>query len=434
MKLFRINISIFIIVLSLTSSYSQVITKRQQQEFVITEDLLLDITSKYTNLEFELTSDQVLSLEAILEVEGLTENDVESHFRNWDFKAKKSGNKVVINSVVQNDTNYKKSGYYEGYFVDTDDLSHLLPERNNRQSKSTSPSTSQKQGEFDYDTYIEQGNAYLQQWEKENNEKIGKRWYDKNREERINMRQAKKESLPNLDNKPTIKNKKVLPSTNVRDLSKRAIINKTLKIKIPRNAKLNIKARHGMIVFNGDINNLKAELSYVLLKANNISGAETSIKGSYTNFEIDYWKNGNLDILFSDYTLIKEVKNLTLKSTDSTVSIDKVTESIDARGNFKMLSVDTSPEIKYINLDIEDSKEVWLKLPKTKYNLTYEGVNSKLIHPEKFNVQTDKNNSGKQVIESKPLKNNECIVNIKSLYSSMQIYDIPWEDLKVKNF
>jgi hypothetical protein len=432
MNLFKINISILIVVLSLTSSYSQVVTKRQQQEFSITEGQVVDISSKYTNLEFELTNDEVLTLEAIMEIEGLTEKELESHFNNWNFKANKNGNRLEINSVLQTDANYRQSGYYKGYFVDTEELTSLMPEKNDAQKKAASSNTLQKQGEFDYDAYIEQGNAYLKQWEKENNEKIGKRWYDKSREERIKMRQAKKESLSNLDTKRSVKNKNILPSTNVRDLSKRAVINKTLKIKIPRKAKLNIKAKHGMVVFVGDIKNLKAELSYVLLKANSLSGSETSIKGSYSNFEIEYWKDGNLDILFSDYTLIKEVQNIALKSTDSTVSIDNVTRSIDAKGHFKMLSIDASAEIKYVNVDIEDSKEVWLKLPKTQYNLKYEGVNSKLIHPEKFSLKSNKNKSGKQTIESNLLKNNERIVHIKSLSSIMQIYDIPWENLTIK--
>ncbi len=190
---------------------------------------------------------------------------------------------------------------------------------------------------------------------------------------------------------------------NIRSLPKRAIINKTLKIKIPRHAHLNINVRHGKVIFSDDITNLKADLSYVLLEANKISGTSTSIKGAYTNFEINQWKAGSLDVTFSEFVLIKEVASLNITSNASLVSIDKITDNINAKGNFKMLSVDMSSNIKYANIDVEDSKVVWVKLPNSSYNLRYEGIDSKLIHPEKFSLKTAQNNSSKQILEDMPL-------------------------------
>lgn len=441
MKLFKIYIGVFLLVVALTNSYAQVVTKTQQHEFSVSEGVVVDITSKYTNLEFEFTDDDAVTVEAIMQVEGLTEGEVEAYFKNWNFKANKFGNKVEITSVLQDDqgVGFKKNGYYQGYFLDADELMSAQPEQTNIKVNSESSSTQKKQGEFDFDAYIEKGDAYLEQWERENNEKIGKRWYNKTKEERIKLRQPKKEVLVELDNKQMIvdkielKKKNKLPSVNVRDLSKRAIINKTLKIKIPRNAKLSINARHGKVVFTETIKNLKAQLSYMLFNASKITGEKTSIHGLYSNFEIDNWDEGALDVMFSDYTLIKEVKQMILTSNASTVSIDNVSQRIDAKGNFKMLSIDTSEEVKTVNVNVEDSKKVWLKLPKKAYNLRYEGVNSKLIHPEKFVLKSNSANPRKQTIESNLLKNNECIVTITSLSSTMQIYDIPWEDLKIKS-
>jgi hypothetical protein len=441
MKLFNIYIGVFLLVVTLTNSYAQVVTKTQQHEFSVSEDVVVDITSKYTNLEFEFTDDDAVIVEAIMQVEGLTESEVEAYYKTWNFKANKFGNKVEITSVLQNNQGigFKKNGYYQGYFLDADALMSAQPEQTNIKVNSESSSTQKKQGKFDFDAYIDKGDTYLEQWERENNEKIGKRWYNKTKEERIKLRQPKKEVLAELDNKQTIvdkielKKKSKLPSVNVRDLSKRAIINKTLKIKIPRNAKLNIKAKHGKVVFTETVNNLKAELSYMLLNASKITGEKTSIHGLYSNFEIDNWDQGALDVMFSDYTLIKEVKQMMLTSNASTVSIDNVSQSIDAKGNFKMLSIDASEEVKAVNMNVEDSKKVWLKLPKKAYNLKYEGVNSKLIHPEKFVLKTNNTNPRKQTIESNLLKNNECIVTITSLSSTMQIYDIPWENLKIKS-
>lgn len=455
MKLFKTNKNIYLflgIILMLTKSYGQVMNKTQQLKFSVKENIAIEIDSRYTNIEFELTNNDAVVIDAIMRVEGLSQKEVDTYFEKWNFKADKFNNKLVINSFLidNSDEGLKKSGYHKGYFLNKEKLNITKSEIKSLKENLTSSNLKQRKkngdkllekssGEFDFETYIEKGNTYLEQWERENNKPIGKRFYNKTKEERKQMWKSKKDAQPKKSNKPTtidkatLKSKSKLPNINVRALSRRATINKTLKIKIPKKAKLNIKARHGKVVFSEEITNLNAELNYVLLEANAISGKNTSIKGAYSNFEINKWNDGNLDVIFSGFVLIKEVKNIDIISNASTVSIDNITESVNAKGNFKMLSVDTSSEIKYVNIDVEDSKRVWIKLPKTVYNLHYEGINSKLIHPEKFSLKTIKSNPRKQVIENNPLEGNERLVKIKALSSVMQIYDIPWENLKVKN-
>ena len=442
MKLVEIKIYISLVAgfMITIMGYGQVITKKQQREFSVKEGVVIELDSKYTNVEFELTDSDRIVVDAIMQVEGLSQKEVDAYFKKWNLKVEKKNNKVVISSLLIDHFNSKlqKHGYYKGYFLDKETLNVAKSEMQVAKENFTSSNTQQRRGNeiFNFEAYIEKGNVYLKQWERENKEPIGKRWYNKTKEERKKMWKARKATQPKRENKPAIiektafKKKSKLPNANVRALSKRAIINKTLKIKIPRKARLRIKARHGKVVFSEEVINLHAELSYVLLQATKISGKETSIKGRHSNFEADQWNDGSLDVVFSGFTLIKEVKNMSLTSNASVVSIDKVTESIDAKGNFKMLSIDAFSSIKYVNLNVKDSKQVWVKLPKIAYNLHYEGFDSRLIHPEKFSAKTKGN---KLLIESTPLRNNERFVKIKALSSVMQIYDIPWEDLKIKN-
>lgn len=444
MKLFKVYISLCLLVLTILNSFSQNKTRTLQHTFDVNKDVVVEITSKYTNLEFSYTDDDVVTIEAIMIVEGLTENEVEEYFKKWNPKPRKHNNKIIVSSVAQHNSNveFKMKGYYEGYFLDTEELSFVNPKPDNKANSRTHHNEENIRELFDFDTYIEQGNDYLEQWEKKHNEKIAKRWYNKTKEERIKLRKPKKpekETVPVLDNKPAIVNKDMLkkknelPNVNVRDLSKRAVVSKTLKVKIPRNAKVKINAKHGKIVFTDEVKNLDAELKYVLVNASTISGKETFINGSYSNFEIDHWLEGKLEIMFSDYTLIKKVNEMTLTSNASVVSIDDVTTSIEAKGNFKMLSIDVSSEMKHVSLNLEDSKRVWLKLPKTPFKLKYKGIDSKLIHPEKFKLTTSKSNGRIQIIESNLSQNNGSVVNINSLSCVMQIYDIPWENLKIKS-
>jgi len=441
--------------LAITNSYGQVLTKTKQLQFSVKSNVAIELQSKYTNIEFELTDNNKVMIEAVMDIEGLSQKEADAYFKKWKFKANKNNNKLVISSILRNNTstNLDKHGYYNGYFIDGEQLDAITPEKKgslNRVNtfKYTDKPLNENTKKFDNAAYIEQGDSYLLKWQKKNNEKIGKRWFNKTKEERILLQKAVQDDKPQKVKKATIKARKSisskeelkarlkknkLPKTNVRSLPKRAIVNKTLKIKIPRHAQLNITVRHGKVIISDEITNLKANLSYVLLQANIISGKNTAIKGAYTNFEINQWKAGNLDITFSDFALIKKVKRINITSNASLVSIDNVTGNINAKGNFKMLGVDLSSTITYANIDVEDSKVVWVKLPNSPYNLRYEGIDSKLIHPKKFSLKAVKNNSSKQLLENLPLKNNARFVKIKALASVLQIYDISWDDLEIKS-
>lgn len=458
MKLLKTNNYVFFllgIALTITNSYGQILTKTKQLEFSVKDGVAIELNSKYTNIELELTDNNTVTIEAVMDIEGLSQKEVDAYFKKWNFKANKQNNKVVISSILvdKSGSNLDKHGYYQGYFLDNTQLETIKTEieifknvssnaNRKKEVKHSNKKLKENSETFDYDAYIEEGNAYLVKWQKENNEPIGKRWFNKTKEERKSMwkpkknKQPTKETIESLSSKNNLKatvKKSKLPNKNVRFLSKRAIVNKTLKIKIPRHAHLNIIVRHGKVIISDEITNLNADLSYVLLQANKISGTNTSIKGAYTNFEINHWETGRLDVTFSDFVLIKEATSLNITSNASIVSIDTITEHITAKGNFKMLSVDLSSNIKHANIDIEDSKQVWIKLPNNPFNISYEGINSKLIHPKKFSLKTAQSNSSKQLLENMPLKNKERFIKIKALSSVMQIYDIPWEDLKIKS-
>ena len=445
------------LVFTITQSFGQVFTKTKQHTFSVKKGVVIELNSTYTNIEFELTDSNTVSIEKVMDIEGLSKAEANAYFKKWDFKASKQQNKLVISSFLDNKTNKNldKHGYYKGYFIDSDQLDAIVSDKKNtsktnetKESNFRIKSPKENSKVFDYKTYIEEGNRYLVRFQKETNEPVGKRWFNKTKKERILMQQSVKKKQPkkekksisaakqNINSKEVLKaqlKKSKLSKANIRSLPKRAIITKTLKIKIPKHAQLAINIRHGKVIFSNDITNLKADLSYVLLEANKISGDNTLIKGAYTNLEVNQWKAGSLDLTFSEFALIKEVAAIDITADASLVSIDNITKSIDVKGNFKMLSVELSSEIKHANIDIEDSKVVWIKLPTNLYNLRYEGINSKLIHPKKFSLKTDPKNTSKQTLENIPLKNKERTIKIKALASVMQIYDIPWDDLKIKS-
>ena len=451
MKQFKTYISIILIFgISVSICFGQKNTIKKQLQFDVSKNTTIELNSSYTNIEFELTDGNSVIIDALMNIEGLTKKDSDKYFKNWNIKAYKEHNKLIINSTLnnKNTTNLNKNGYYNGYFIDKNQLNLIKSEiknysQNTKLVKKTSNSTQLNKSVFDYDAYIKEGNNYLIKWQKENNETIGKRWFNKTKKERIALQKARKPNTERLAVKKqqtTVNPKQNLKvkikkntqlKVNVRALSNRAIINKTLRIKIPKQALLSIKVRHGKVTFSNEIKNLKADLSYVLLNAKNITGSKTYIKSAYSNFEIEKWQSGKLEAAFSDFVLIKEVKNMDVVSNFSTVSIDKVTNYLNAKGSFKMLSVDFSNSFKHAIVNVVDSKKVWLKIPKNEFNLSYSGKDSKLLYPEKYELKSIKDNE--KLIQYFPNKNNKKTIEIKSLSSIMQIYDIDWNNLKVKS-
>ena len=104
---------------------------------------------------------------------------------------------------------------------------------------------------------------------------------------------------------------------------------------------------------------------------------------------------------------------------------------MSAKGNFKMLSIDLSSSIRLAKIQVEDSKNVWLKIPKSGFNFSYSGKDSKLLHPKKYDLKSITHNT--KSITHPSNKNYEKNIEINALSSVMQIYNIDWEDLKIKN-
>ncbi|NER15386.1 hypothetical protein GWK08_18165 [Leptobacterium flavescens] len=435
----------------------QSFTKSKKHRIPVGNTTTIEVISSYTNLEFEQTEGNEIVIEAVMQIDGLSQKEAEKYFKKWKVVADHKNDKVVLSSLLNDatNTNWQRHSYYEGYFLDETQLTAISDEiGTHKNAKSTgeqkNASNTQNTGKFDQEAYINEGDAYLLKWQKENNEKIGRRWFNKTREERIAMLKgvkAAKSDLPSKGSKSSKEErsdiahriqqearsgKNRLPSANVRPLKKRTVIKKTLKIGVPKKLGLSINMKHGKLVLHNQISDIRAELKHALLEAETISGSKTRIKGIFSNFEIGHWQAGKLDVAFSGFALIKRADQLSVTSNSSVVSVDAVTKSIDASGNFKMLNIEASSSITYAKIDVVDSKKVWVKLPDAPYNLYYRGTDSRLIHPEKYSLKTGRNRSEK-ILENAPLKNKERYVDIKALASVMQIYDIPWEDLKIKN-
>ena len=168
-------------------------------------------------------------------------------------------------------------------------------------------------------------------------------------------------------------------------------VKKTIKIKMPKSAKLEVDVRHGEIEFATNIDNLKADLAYTKFKAHSINGSLTSINASYSPISVTHWNLGELNLNYVKQAKLENVKHLVLNATSSNIDIEKLFNSAIIEGNIgdlKIMHIDD----KFTNLNVilQNSNAV-ISLPKVDHNVQYKGTSSRFSHPEKISKENTSN-------------------------------------------
>ena len=183
-------------------------------------------------------------------------------------------------------------------------------------------------------------------------------------------------------------------------------VKKTIKIKMPKGAKLKVNVRHGELNFASNVSNLKAELSHSKLVANSIGGSSTSINASYTSVNVRDWLDGDLKLNFVEEANLTNVKRLVLTSNSSNINIDSLIDRALIDGSFGDLNIkNIDDSFNSLNIILENSDAV-IKLPNTDYDLLFRGSRSK------FNNES----TSKKVIKNYPEggnSNKTIVVNAK---------------------
>ncbi|WP_157607867.1 hypothetical protein [Seonamhaeicola sp. S2-3] len=188
-------------------------------------------------------------------------------------------------------------------------------------------------------------------------------------------------------------------------------VKKTIKIKMPKDAKLKVNVRHGEIEFASNIDNLKANLAYTKLTANSINGGLTSINASYSPVYVTNWNLGELNLHYAKTVELNNVKHLVLNSNSSNVTIDNLLGNAIIDGNIGDLNI-LRIDDNFTNLNvIIQNCDAFIALPKVNYNLQYKGNRSRISHPKKENDNTSTFSTGN-------LSNGKSIV-VNAKYSNV---------------
>ncbi|WP_166965593.1 hypothetical protein [Yeosuana marina] len=159
-------------------------------------------------------------------------------------------------------------------------------------------------------------------------------------------------------------------------------VKKTIKIKMPKDAKLKVNVRYGELKFASNIDNLKADLSHTKLIAPSINGSKTSINASYSPVYVANWNLGTLNLNYVKQAELDNVKRLMLTSNASNIVIKNLINSaiIDGSiGDLKVLKIDDV----FTNLNVTlQNTDAFITLPKSDYSLQYKGTRSRFSHPK----------------------------------------------------
>lgn len=458
------NLKIIVLMLFVTmSSIAQQKLEKISQSINVDDEVVINLNTSYTNIEIDTWNKDIIQVEAYMESDKLSKEELHKAFENW--KVNIDGSKTMVTIESESSLNSWTNGLtlfddnsldalkeLEFKLADIPEmpiLENLVEANWNFDNMPQIPNLPElpkgmNNFNFDYDAYKEQGEAYLEKWSREYEDKYGKAYTEKMKawaeefdadewdayekkmeawgekfgkefgekfgekfeedmekwgeefgkemeewgkqlEEQLNESgfeekmeawgeelgkriEEQIEAQGNLNHDGNY----LFETTSKSNLK----VKKTIRIKMPKKAKLKMNVRHGELKFTSVIHNLKADVSHSNFMATNIDGSETSINVSYSPVKITHWNAGELKLNYVDNAKIETANELILSSNSSNVNIRNIMSNAIIDGSFGDLVIgNISDSFKNINLVIENSDAI-LKLPKGDYSLFYKGTRS----------------------------------------------------------
>jgi hypothetical protein len=472
----------------------------------VTKDVEIDLNTSYVQIEIDTWNKNTLEIEAYIEGEKLSKDQLKEALKAWNLKVEGSGSNVRITSDGSHGT-WDLAELTNGAFESLEGLKALeilgdmdfgdLPEMPEMPELPEMPEMARLElpeapeipelpelpngitnVSFDSEAYKKEGEAYLEKWSKDYpskdrekmkawgremakidftsfekrmevwgekfgkqfgedygkkmevwGEEFGKRFdgewskkmevwgerYGKQMEVRVkamekNM-EAREKAMSKRHEKMEKSNEKRQEAHEKRSqyLSKRfemhgKDVKRTIKIRMPKKAKLNMNVRHGELKMSSVIYNLKADISHANLLANHIDGSDTSISVSYSPMQVNTWSDGELNLKYVENAHLNTVASLRLNSNSSDMHIDNLTGTAIIDGSFGDLSISKISEA-FTNLNIIlESSEALIKLPSNTvdYSMYFKGnrsrLNDKLTTQQTINNHPTTKKSGKTIV------------------------------------
>ncbi len=464
----RLGIIIFLISMS---TFAQKQSKTFKEVFNVRSEAILGINISNADIEFETWNKDVIQVEAVIEIDGMSNEEAEKYFKRNEVHIIGNSKKVEVstgggNNFFATNSNIhfprpisvRTSNFPENIIIDLD-TSNIASF--SRLKRFNIP-------QFDYEKYTKEGKKYMQKWQKEfekkmssKNQKEMKKWAEemKNNADKIRLealenkkvaymqrrnalkerREAKKNKIILMERQKVLeKNLKeklkyktfssgnsILISTpntfyfSADGKNKHLKVKKTIKVKMPKSATIKMNVRHGKVKLAENTKNINANLSYASLLASTIDGKETYVNASYSPVFVNNWNFGELQVNYVDNVELKFVKDLTLSAVSSNVEIDKLLKKAFIKNDFGSVLINNiSSDFETLDISVKNG-ELETIMPKTSYTIYVKGRSSKLTLPTNLNLNKTQNQNITICKGYNGSKSSEKSININSSYSEV---------------
>ncbi len=443
----KLSITVSILLFAVTVSFAQ---EEKKESFNVNKDVTIELNTSHTNIRFETWNKNKVEVEAFIEGEGLSQRERKDLLSKWNVSITGSSDKVTIAT--------NPGGTFPG--VDHLQLQELQnigpmvlemvgPMLENMPIPTLPEHFMKEVGglKFDYKEYQENPEEYMKAWEKKMENKFGKEFetemeawakeYEKNAEKMEKEMEAWGEKFgkdfeikmeawgenfgEQMEAWGENYAKQWEEGQSAGDGKLKPGIKRTIIIKMPKDAKLELNVRHGELKLAENVQNLKANLNYTKLTANSIDGAKTSIIAAYAPVSIANWVQGDLQLKFVDRCAIETIGSIHLNSNSSDVIINTVNKSAFINGSFGVLELkEISAGFTTVDLVLENTEAV-VKLPEEAFDFFYNGSKSKLKYPGSLQVTETKSRDKELVKGYRLTKNTPKTITINARFSDVEI-------------
>lgn len=479
------SLVITILLLFQASIYAQTVVDKTKESYNVEEDVIIDLNTKRTNVIFETWNRDEVEIEAQVSSKDLSKEQLQQIANSWRLEVLGNSNKI---SIISNGVDASYGGFSEmGNAISALNSEMIEPLMQNMigpmlkemSTNSLPPQFVENLSnlKFDYEAYQNEGEAYVERYEKQVEDKFGKNFAQvmeewgqnvendaevwatqlerkmaamKNSSEMAKREASLEKRLEELGenfaqrmeawasqfeggngsvtktitttpNGQTVRmfyssGNNLNTSTSVNEKLKR-----TLVIKVPKNAKIQLNVRHGHLNFDDDINNVRGSIAHATFTAKSINGKNNALDIAYSPVNIENWEHGSINMSYVKEGNITAAKSIKLNANASDVVIDNLEETGIIAGSFGELTIsETGDNFKRLDISLENS-DLILKLPNSSFNFTYNGSRSDVKIPEKLKTNV-MDSYGNQLINGfHKTRNTDNIININARFSDILI-------------
>ncbi len=442
-------------------------TKKLAKSYKTNADVALHIDAKHTDVIIENWDKNEVSIEAFLEAGDLKGEALKNALDSWKLESSGTSDKIEIssggNTLMNMELELDLSSLNESLGNLDEILGPLMTEMiapmlENISRNPLTPEFHEKMGNmnFDYEAYKKDGDTYMEKWEQKMEKNFGKdfeksmeEWaakFEQNSEvwekdfavkmeawgenfekefgedmEKWGERFGKKMEAWGQNFEKEMEQKENLKAGANAIKSTFSQGKRVIKIKMPKNTKLDLNLRYGELKLGEKTTNLKADLSHSKLSANIIEGENTQVKVSYTPVNVNVWNYGVLKTNYSETCEIGKAKSIKLVSNSSDVTIREITETGILSGTFGELTIGTlGAGFKNLDITLENS-DLRLSLPVAPLNFSYNGTQSNIEYPRATSIKSTKSYDNEILNGYYKSKDGKGSVNINASFSDVYI-------------